>query len=63
MKRTAEINFVCELCGEFSDGLPVGGLSDEVSTTVPIHACPHCGAIDWELMQLCSEMVLGSNLN
>ena len=63
MDGTGQIILVCDICGGFSEGLSLGGLSFEGSMATPIHACPSCGPIDWEVMQICCETVVGSNLN
>jgi predicted RNA-binding Zn-ribbon protein involved in translation (DUF1610 family) len=39
------------------------GLKGDPSTAASIFTCPHCGPKDWELMEICRESVLGSNLN
>ena len=63
MDQTGQIILVCNICGGISEGLSLGGLSYGGSMETPIHACPYCGPIDWEVMQICREMVVGSNLN
>jgi len=63
MGQTREVVFICEICGESNRELPLGGLTDVMSMTFPIGTCPSCGPIDWEVMQICRETVVGSNLN
>lgn len=58
-----EIIFSCNICGECSDKLPLGGLTDTASVTRPMSTCPSCGPIQWEVMQVCKEITLGSFLN
>lgn len=63
MNRVEVIIFTCDICGECSEGFPLGGLTDIASMTFPINACPHCGPIHWEVMQICRETTVGSFLN
>jgi len=63
IKGSREVLFLCGLCGEHLDNVPMVGLRDDAWTAASIFACPHCGPRDWELMEICREVVLGYNLN
>ena len=63
MIEAKEISYVCGICGQHSHYLPTGGVIRTDSMTFPIKLCPDCGPYQWEVMQICREITLGTLQN
>ena len=58
-----QTKFYCEICESTVEKSSLAGIEIEYSTAKPIKTCCHCGPVDFEVMQLCREAVIGSRTN
>jgi len=58
-----EFATTCLICEKFVRVAPLSGIEDSEKRALPIKNCPHCGPIDFEVMQLCREVVTRCKAN
>ena len=56
-------DYKCEVCGESEKKPPLTGVDIQYRIAKPIQACRDCGPIEYEVMQLCREVVTGCKAN
>lgn len=58
-----EPDATCLICERLLRVAPLSGIEDGGRRVLPIRNCPYCGPVDFEVMQLCREAVIGSRTN
>ena len=63
MTETIDITYLCGICGQQYNQLPLSGMNDSASMAFPVRVCPDCGPHRSEAMEICRELTIGSLLN
>ncbi len=58
-----DLAFNCLICERFVRVAHLSGIEDSEKRALPIKNCPYCGPVDFEVMQLCREVVTGCKAN